>query len=151
MTVFADSGPSAQHAAHVDHGPFANHSADVDDSAHHDNGVVANFHAFSNGDARLNAGVDVFHVQQGNGAVAAVVFHLKLGDRLSLFLQNRPNIAPFAEYHLKRPFAEYPAAFWEAHRLLFLHINLHRGFFDGIVDAVDNFLRVHARFIVLSN
>ena len=38
----------------------------------------------------LDAGIDVFHVQEGDGAVAAVVLHDKVRDFVRVCLQNRP-------------------------------------------------------------
>ena len=80
MAVLAHDGPATQHGAHVDHGAGPDDGTDVDDGTHHDDGVVTDLYLLAEDGTRLDAGVDVLLVQQGDGRVAAVVLNDQLGD-----------------------------------------------------------------------
>ena len=101
MAVFADGRAPAQDSAHVDHGACTDDRADVDDRAHHNDGVIADLDIFPDDRARLDAGVDGFEVQHGDGGITAVVLNDQLGDIARVGFQHWADVLPVAEDDLR--------------------------------------------------
>ena len=106
VAVLTHCGPSAENGTHVNHGPRTDDRADVDDRAHHNHRAVADGDLLADDRAGLDAGIDVFHVQEGDGAVAAVVLHDKVRDFVRVCLQNGPQVPPIAEDRLTAALAK---------------------------------------------
>ena len=142
MAVFAHRGPAPQHSAHVDHGARADHGPDVDDGPHHDDGALPDLHLLSDDGSRLNAGIYALEIQQGDGAVAAVVFNHQILDFSGVFRQNRPQLTPVAEYDLAAA-ASKDLGGAVVDGLQLVDIGLDRGFLLRAADIGDDLLSVH--------
>ena len=142
MAVLTHDGPAAQHGTHVDHGPGPDDRADVDDGTHHDDGVVTDLHLLAEDGTRLDAGVDVLLVQQGNGRVAAVVLNDQLGDVILVRVQDGLDVLPVPEDEFRLPAGENGGV-GEVDGGFLGQVDFDRGLLLGGADAFDDLLGVH--------
>ena len=144
MAMFADNGAAAKHGPHVNHGARANDRTDVDDRAHHDHGIVANFHLVSNDGARLDSGVHVAHVKQRHTGVATVVLNDHVENGVPRRLKRRPNLGPLAKDHdVARPKDVGTGAKVHMRARSQLDVRLDRRLLWRARNKVNDFLGVH--------
>ena len=142
MAVFPDRSSSAKNGTHIDHGAFSDHRTDVDDSAHHNDGSVSDRNLLTNNGTRFDPGIDLFQIQHGDCAVAAIVLYDQIIDLFFIFFQDRRKILPVSEYDLVSN-AKYFGYVTKIDRFFFFQVQFHRRFFLRFGDITDNFLCIH--------